>query len=79
MLFGVVMPYFYNPDAADIGSFTAFVYAGFSGLAVALTFFYVPEMKGRSAHEIDKMFDLRLPARKFKSWVEEDSSIIGLA
>lgn len=63
-----------NPDAANIGSYTAFFYTGFAGLAVVLTFLYVPEMKGRSAHEIDRMFDLRLPARTFKSWTNSEVS-----
>lgn len=72
MIFGVVMPYLYNPDAGNIGSFTAFVYFAFAGLSAMVTFFYVPEMKGRSANEIDQMFSLRLPARKFKSWIEDD-------
>lgn len=66
-----------NPDAGDIGSYTAFFYTGFAGLAVALTFFYVPEMKGRSAHEIDRMFDLQLKARDFIYW--SDSEAAGLA
>lgn len=76
MVFGVVMPYLYNPDAGDIGSYTAFFYTGFAGLGVVLVFLYVPEMKGRSPHEIDRMFDLRLPARRFKSWSDDES--IGL-
>lgn len=68
MVFGVVIPYLYNPDAGNIGSFTALVYFVFAGLGAMVTFFFVPEMKGRSAKEIDMMFDMRLPARKFKSW-----------
>lgn len=63
-----------NPDAANIGSYTAFFYTGFAGLGVALAFFYVPEMKGRSAHEIDRMFDLRLPARDFKRWSDSEEA-----
>ena len=54
-------------------SYTAFFYTGFAGLGVVLVFFYVPEMKGRSAHEIDRMFDLRLSARKFKGWSDDES------
>lgn len=76
MVFGVVMPYFYNPDAANAGSFSAFVYTGFSALAVVITFYHVPEMKGRPAREVDKMFDLRLPAREFKRWTDDESTVL---
>jgi MFS family permease len=75
MVFGVVMPYFYNPDAANSGSKVGFVYFGFAALGVVLTFYFVPEMKGRSAKEIDQMFDLRLPARKFKTWSDDERDV----
>ena len=74
MVFGLVMPYLYNPDAANLGSKTAFVYFALSGLGAMCGFVILPEMKGRSAQEIDKMFDLKVPTRKFRHWdVDEDS------
>lgn len=73
LVFGVATPYLYNPDAGDIGSYSAFLYTFFAGLAVVLTYFFVPEMKGRSAQEIDRMFDLRVPARKFKHWSDDET------
>lgn len=73
MVFGIVMPYLYNPDAGNLGSYTAFFYFGFAGLGVVVTFFFMPEMKGRDAKEIDRMFDLRIPARKFKHWQAGDT------
>ena len=74
MVFGVVMPYLYNPDAGNIGSFTGPVYFVFAAVGAVVTFICVPEMKGRSAQEIDQMFDLRLPARKLKHWSGADHS-----
>lgn len=59
-----------NPDAGDIGSYTAFVYACFAGLAVIITFPYLPEMRGRSAHEIDRMFDLGLKGQRLPAVVQ---------
>lgn len=44
---------------------TGFVYAGFCVLAVVGTWFWVPEMKGRSVGEIDAMFELRVRTRDF--------------
>jgi hypothetical protein len=35
--------------------------------AVAIVFFFLPETKGRSAAEIDEMFEAAVPARKFSS------------
>jgi MFS family permease len=75
MVFGVVMPYLYNPDAGNIGSFTAFVYFAFAGLGAVVSFFFVPEMKGRSTKEIDQMFDLRLPAERFKNWSGDEHDV----
>ena len=67
--FGFVLPWIYNPDKGDAKEKTAFVYGGFCALAFVLAYFQVPEMKGRMPAEIDQMFDLKLPARKFRSWV----------
>jgi hypothetical protein len=33
------------------------------------TFFYVPETRDRTLEEIHEMFENRVPARKFKSYV----------
>jgi len=57
-----------NPDAADLGSYTAFVYFVLSGAGLIGTFFLIPEMKGRSPAEIDKMFAARVPTRSFIHW-----------
>lgn len=66
--FGMSMPYVYNPDAANLGGQTAYIFFGFTLLALALSYFLLPEMKDRSIAEIDEMFELKLPARQFKSW-----------
>ena len=70
------MPDLYNPDAANLGSKTAYVYFALAGLGVVATFFFIPEMKGRKNHEIDKLFDLRVSARKFKHWELDDSGSV---
>lgn len=65
---GVVLPYVYNPDAGNLGAQSGFVYLGLAGIATVISYFILPEMKDRSAAEIDEMFELRLPARQFKTW-----------
>lgn len=66
--FHIGMPYIYNPDALNLGAQTGYVWFGFSAMAFIITYFFVPEMKGRTNAEIDQMFEERVPARKFKSW-----------
>ena len=67
-VFSIVLPYIYNADKGDLKAKTGFVMAGFAAVAVVATWFFVPEMKGRSPMEIDRMFALKLPTRAFKHW-----------
>ncbi|GKT67016.1 maltose permease [Colletotrichum tofieldiae] len=68
VVMSIVLPYAYNPDAGHLGAKTGFIYVGLCALGVALCWFFLPEMKGRNVMEIDHMFNLRLPARKFEKW-----------
>lgn len=65
IIFNLILPYIYNPDSGNLRAMTGFVYAGFGVIAVAGTWFWVPEMKGRSVGEIDAMFELRVRTRDF--------------
>ncbi|KXJ87102.1 general substrate transporter [Microdochium bolleyi] len=62
------LPLLFSRDGANLGSKTGFVYTALCGVAVLTSWLYIPEMKGRSALEIDHMFAIGLPARRFKSW-----------
>ncbi|OJJ46508.1 hypothetical protein ASPZODRAFT_2129621 [Penicilliopsis zonata CBS 506.65] len=61
----LVLPYIYNTDAGDLRAKTGFVYAGLCAVTAATTWLLVPEMKGRTAMEIDEMFEARLQCRQF--------------
>lgn len=65
----VVLPYMYNHDQGDLRAKIGFIYAALCALGLGVTWFSVPEMKGRPAHEIDQMFGLKLRTRQFKQWV----------
>lgn len=67
--FGFVLPWVYNPDNGDAKEKTAFVYGGLCAIGCVLAYFQIPEMKDRTPAEIDAMFDLKLPAREFSTWV----------
>ncbi|PNS15928.1 hypothetical protein CAC42_4329 [Sphaceloma murrayae] len=67
-VFSISLPYAYNPDAGDLRGKTGFIFVILSMLALVMTYFVVPEMKDRKPTEIDRMFELGLSARTFKSW-----------
>ncbi|KAK3705979.1 hypothetical protein LTR37_012973 [Vermiconidia calcicola] len=57
LIFGFTVPYLYNTDAANLGGKIGFVYIATTGLGVAITWFFVPEMKGLNSSEIDRLFE----------------------
>ncbi|TEA15273.1 MFS transporter fmqE [Colletotrichum sidae] len=67
-IFGFVLPYIFNPDKGNLKAKTGFVYAGLCALGLLVSFLCIPEMKGRTPAEIDRMFESRLPARQFRHW-----------
>ncbi|KAF2462631.1 MFS general substrate transporter [Lindgomyces ingoldianus] len=56
ILANFVQPFLYNPDALDLGAKTGFAFAGLSLVGATFTYLFVPELKGRSALEIDNFF-----------------------
>lgn len=67
-VFSISLPYIYNLDAGNLKAKTGFVLAGFAAVGIVATWIWVPEMKGRSPMEIDRMFSLNLKTRAFKNW-----------
>ncbi|KAH8751460.1 maltose permease, partial [Hyaloscypha finlandica] len=67
-LFGIAMnfaiPYMVNPDKGNMKGKVGFVFGGLAAIATLGSFFYVPELKGRTFGEIDHMFYNRVPPRK---------------
>lgn len=68
IIFNLILPYIYNPDTGNLRAKTGFVYAGFCFLALVGSWVIIPEMKGRSVDELDRMFELRLRTREFAKW-----------
>lgn len=68
IVFNLVLPYMYNPDAGYLRGKMGFVYGGICLFTAVVTWWIVPEMKGRSVLDIDHMFSLGLKAREFKKW-----------
>ncbi|KAJ5379718.1 MFS general substrate transporter [Penicillium cataractarum] len=63
------VPYMYNVDSGNLGARTGFVFAGFSVLLIAGTWFIVPETTNLTAAEIDQAYKDHVPVRKFQSYI----------
>jgi len=70
-LMGFVLPYIFNPDQGNLRAKTGFVFSGLCAVGAVVVWFWVPEMKGRTPAEIDRMFELGLKAGEFKAWKAE--------
>ncbi|CAG7941305.1 unnamed protein product [Penicillium salamii] len=71
VVFNLVLPYIYNTDAGDLKGKTGFVYAGLCLFTFVITWLIVPEMKDRTALEVDSMFEEAVPCAHFKKWRPE--------
>ena len=67
-VFGICLPYAYNVDEGNLRAKTGFIFAALCSLSWLAVWKSVPEMKDRTAAEIDTMFEHRLPTRAFKTW-----------
>ncbi|RFU27459.1 hypothetical protein B7463_g8878, partial [Scytalidium lignicola] len=59
------LPYMVYAPYANLGSKVGFIYGAFAILSVIFTFFYVPEVRGRSLEEIDELFTSGIPIHQF--------------
>lgn len=53
-------------NRGNLGAKSFLIFAGCMAICLVFTFFYLPEVKGRTPAELDEMFQERVPARKFK-------------
>jgi len=61
--------YFINPASLGWGPRYGYIWFGSNVIVVIFTWFFLPETKDRTLEEIHEMFEAKLPARKFKSYV----------
>ena len=67
-MWGFVLPYIFNPNEANLGAKTTFIFGALCFLCAIYVWFCQPETAGRSFEEIDEMFIKRLPAREFAGY-----------
>ena len=68
--FGVTYssPYLLNSQGANLGGKVAFIFGGFDVLLTIFSILYVPEIKGRSLEEMDRIFEAKLWAWQFQKY-----------
>ncbi|KAH7349652.1 general substrate transporter [Plectosphaerella cucumerina] len=59
--------------SAGLSSRVGFIFAGIISLAVVFTYFCVPECKGKSLEQIDRMFNEGISLRKFGDYAPEEA------
>jgi MFS transporter, SP family, general alpha glucoside:H+ symporter len=64
---GVLVPHMINDTAWNWGAKAGLFYGGIVFLCLIWTYFRLPEPKGRTYAEIDMLFEMKVPARKFKT------------
>ena len=64
-----VLPFIFNPNEANLGAKTSFIFGGVSILCWNYLYFFQPETAGRSFEEIDELVSRKIPARYFKSYI----------
>jgi MFS transporter, SP family, general alpha glucoside:H+ symporter len=69
IIFGVVMPYLFNPEEADLKGKAAFIFVFLGICCFIYVVFRLPELKGRTYEELDVLFLNKVKARKFKGTV----------
>lgn len=66
------IPYLLYDQYAGLGSKLGFVFAGILALAIAFVYFCVPECKGKSLEQVDRLFNQNVSLRKFGKYKAED-------
>ncbi|KAJ2968522.1 hypothetical protein NQ176_g9139 [Zarea fungicola] len=72
IIIGSLNPYMLNPTAWNWGGKTAFFWVGFDALCIIWVYYRLPDPTGMSFAEIDKRFEMGIPARQFSKVEIED-------
>lgn len=68
IIFNFATPYMLNPDEGNLEGKVGFVFGGLGALATVWSYFYIPELKGRTFAEIDIMFQNKVSPRQMGSY-----------
>lgn len=60
-------PYLLSLPGANLGAKLGYIWAGFAGVGAIWAWFFLPELKNRDLEDIDKLFESKIPAWRFKN------------
>lgn len=60
-----VIPYLFNPDEANLGAKTAYIFGAIGVVCLVYLWFYQPETANRSYEELDELFQKGISVREF--------------
>lgn len=73
MLTPSVNAYMLNPTGWGLVGKTGFFYLGTCSFVLVMTYFFLPELRGRSYREIDILFRRHTPGRQFAKTVVDEN------
>jgi len=76
LLLSSVFPYFINPDQLNWGGKVMFLFVACEVVILTGLFFFQPETKNRTYHDIDMLFQEKVPPRKFDKFVVRDGVVM---
>lgn len=71
----VGIPYALDTNGANWGGKLGFLFAGLGLLNMAWCYFFLPETGRRTFEELDLMFQLKVPTKRFKSYRIEGTHV----
>ncbi|KAG7121880.1 General alpha-glucoside permease like protein [Verticillium longisporum] len=72
IVMSIAIPYMVNPDEANLRGKVGFIFGGLSLIDTAGAFFYVPELKGLTFDEIDRLFAAKVPPPRMGAMAEAE-------
>lgn len=60
-------PYLFRRQFANLGAKVGYIYGSTTFAMIIATYFFIPELKGRTLEEVDQLFASGAPLRKFRS------------
>lgn len=66
-LIGFIFSYLFNPDAGNLGGNVGFLFGATTLLGFIGSWIWVPETKGRTAAQLNKLYDRKVSPRHFKA------------
>lgn len=70
------IPQLFNPDALNLGLKMGYIFGAASMILFVLAWFFLPETKNRTSWELDRLFEAKISARRFKGTKFDEFSMV---